>query len=217
MNQHRLHIDGPPVLLEPNAAQIIAVTLHELATTCLLMALSGQFQTPARLSAIGPKRTKSDFGPGRFVLLTRSGQSETLPAAAEVTSMAPSVTPNRTGVRIHMRWRIHARCRIDRIFFNHHWRRRYNYGPANHDGSRLLDNDRGRSPVHVRDPAHSLELRYSEVPADRRPLPARQELVRLLHPRSLYAWTLFPCLSPCAQQTREPIVRSMNGCSAVPF
>ena len=53
--------------------------------------------------------------------------SETLPAAAEVTSIAPSITPNRTGVRIiHRRCRIHARCRIDRIFVNHHWRRRYN-------------------------------------------------------------------------------------------
>ena len=31
-DQQRVHIDGPPVLLEPNAAQAIAVTLHELAT-----------------------------------------------------------------------------------------------------------------------------------------------------------------------------------------
>ena len=69
--------------------------------------------------------------------------------------MAPSVTPNRTGVRIHMRCRIHARCRIDRIFINHRWRRRYNDRPANHDGlgndgSRLLDNERRRTPVLVR-------------------------------------------------------------------
>jgi two-component sensor histidine kinase len=28
----RVHIDGPPVLLETNVAQVIAVTLHELAT-----------------------------------------------------------------------------------------------------------------------------------------------------------------------------------------
>jgi hypothetical protein len=42
---------------------------------------------------------------------------------------SPSATPNRTGVRIH------RRCRIDRIFINHHWRRRYN--------------DRRRSPVRV--------------------------------------------------------------------
>ena len=81
--------------------------------------------------------------------------SETLPTAAEVTSIAPSATPNRTGVRIHRRCRIHARCRIDRIFINHHWRRRYNDRPANHeclgnDGSRLLDNDRWRRPVLVR-------------------------------------------------------------------
>jgi hypothetical protein len=49
-----------------------------------------------------------------------------------------------------------VRCRIDRIFINHHWRRRYNDRPANHDGlgndgSRLLDNDRRRSPVLVRE------------------------------------------------------------------
>jgi PAS domain S-box-containing protein len=31
-NQQRVRIDGPPVLLEPDAAQAIAVTLHELAT-----------------------------------------------------------------------------------------------------------------------------------------------------------------------------------------
>jgi two-component sensor histidine kinase len=31
-NQQRVRIDGPPVLLEPNLAQIIAMTLHELAT-----------------------------------------------------------------------------------------------------------------------------------------------------------------------------------------
>jgi hypothetical protein len=80
-----------------------------------------------------------------------------LPTAAEVTSMSPSVTPNRTGVRIHRWCRIHARCRIDRIFINHHWRRRYNDRPPNHDGlgndgSLLLDNDRRRTPVLVRMP-----------------------------------------------------------------
>src|ERR1700722_14459874 len=31
-DERRVRIDGPEVLLEPNAAQIIAVTLHELAT-----------------------------------------------------------------------------------------------------------------------------------------------------------------------------------------
>ena len=31
-NQRRVRIDGPPVLLEPDVAQIIAMTLHELAT-----------------------------------------------------------------------------------------------------------------------------------------------------------------------------------------
>ena len=37
--------------------------------------------------------------------------------------------------------------------------------------------------------------------------------MHLLHPRSLYAFTLFPCLSPCSEQTRENVVGSMNGCS----
>lgn len=32
MNEGRVRIDGPPTLLDPNAAQAIAVTLHELAT-----------------------------------------------------------------------------------------------------------------------------------------------------------------------------------------
>jgi hypothetical protein len=68
--------------------------------------------------------------------------------------MAPSVTPNRTDVRIYRRGRRYPRCRIDRIFINHHRRRRYNDRRANHDGlgndgSRLLDNDRRRSPVLV--------------------------------------------------------------------
>jgi PAS domain S-box-containing protein len=31
-NQQRVHLDGPPILLEPNTAQTIAITLHELAT-----------------------------------------------------------------------------------------------------------------------------------------------------------------------------------------
>jgi len=64
--------------------------------------------------------------------------------------MAPSTTPNRTGVGIYRGCRIHARRRIDRIFINHHWRRRYEDGPANHNGSRLLDNDRRHSPVLIR-------------------------------------------------------------------
>ena len=37
--------------------------------------------------------------------------------------------------------------------------------------------------------------------------------MHLLHLRSLYAFTLFPCLSPCSEQTRENVVGSMNGCS----
>jgi uncharacterized protein (TIGR00369 family) len=57
--------------------------------------------------------------------------------------MAPSVTPRRTGVRIHWRCRIYAWCGIDRIFINHHRRRRYNDRPANHDG---LGNDWCRLP-----------------------------------------------------------------------
>ena len=84
-----------------------------------------------------------------------AANSETLPTTVEVTSMAPSATPTRTGVRIYTRCRIHSRCRIDRVVFNHHSRRRYNDGAANHedlgnDGSRLLDNNRRRSPVRVR-------------------------------------------------------------------
>ncbi|MGC2155704.1 MAG: sensor histidine kinase, partial [Pseudolabrys sp.] len=31
-NQRRVRIDGPPVLLEPDVAQAVAITLHELAT-----------------------------------------------------------------------------------------------------------------------------------------------------------------------------------------
>jgi hypothetical protein len=37
--------------------------------------------------------------------------------------------------------------------------------------------------------------------------------MHLLHTKSLYASTLFPCFSPRSEQTREPVVRSMNGCS----
>jgi hypothetical protein len=73
-----------------------------------------------------------------------------LPTAVEVTPMSPSGTPNRTGVRIHGRCRIHARYRIDRIFINHH-RRRYNDRSANDDGgSRLLDNDRRCRSILIR-------------------------------------------------------------------
>lgn len=35
LNQRRVRVDGPPVLLEPNAAQVIALTLHELATNAV--------------------------------------------------------------------------------------------------------------------------------------------------------------------------------------
>jgi hypothetical protein len=73
-----------------------------------------------------------------------------------MTSIAPSATPNRTGVRVDRRCGIDAGCRIDRIFFNHYARLRYNDRPANHDGlgndrSRFLDNDRRRCPVFVRE------------------------------------------------------------------
>src|SRR5262249_21374802 len=59
----------------------------------------------------------------------------------------------------------------------------------------------------------SLELRCSEVPANRRLLPARQKLVHLLHPRLLYSCTLFLNLSPVASKRGNPFVRSMNGFS----
>ena len=39
-------------------------------------------------------------------------------------------------------------------------------------------------------------------------------MLHLLHTRSLYAYTLLPCLSPYGEQTREHVVRSMNGSSA---
>src|SRR4051794_21766716 len=46
-----------------------------------------------------------------------------LPAAVEVTSIPPSTPPTRTGVCIN------AGCRVyGVIFFDHHWRRRYDNG-----------------------------------------------------------------------------------------
>ena len=47
-------IDGPEVLLEPNSAQAIAVTLHELATTCMLPSMATYFLAPkVRLRSSG--------------------------------------------------------------------------------------------------------------------------------------------------------------------
>jgi hypothetical protein len=57
--------------------------------------------------------------------------------------MAPSSAPNRTGICVYRRCRVHWRCGIERIFFNDHWGRRHN------DRSRFLDNDRRRSPILV--------------------------------------------------------------------
>ena len=76
--------------------------------------------------------------------------------AVEVMSMAPalSVTPNWSCVRIRSR-----RC-VDRIFFNHHWRSRYNDWPFDDNWrSRFLDNDGGRRPIFVRLIAWSLAVR----------------------------------------------------------
>jgi hypothetical protein len=95
---------------------------------------------------------------------------ETLPTAAEVTSMAPSATPSRTGVRIHRRCCIQARCRIDRIFLDHYWRRRYNDRPANHNGLGndgiipLLDNHRRRRPVRENLPLISRNFTIGSYP-----------------------------------------------------
>ena len=117
------------------------------------MSASGTKRTLACALHMSAFRSKADIEKSSAVhgeqygvgsKLGRAVPSETLPPAAEVTSMAPSVTPSRTGVRIDRRCRIHARRHIDGIFINHHWRPRYN------DGSRLLDNDRRRSPVRVR-------------------------------------------------------------------
>jgi hypothetical protein len=74
---------------------------------------------------------------------------EPLPAAVEVTVVAPSVTPNWTGVSVD------SRCRIDRIFLYHHRCWRHNHGSPNHhslgdDGSWLLDNDTRSRSIFVR-------------------------------------------------------------------
>jgi hypothetical protein len=142
--------------------------------------------------------------------------SETLPTAAEVTSIAPSATPTRTSVRIHRRCRIDARYRIDRIFINHRWRRRYNDRPANHDnGSRLLDNDRWRRPVLVRIAWNFAIGRYSVAIA------GEARASALAAPKIALRMDVAPFLIPffCFfvalwKKTREPVVRFMNACSA---
>src|SRR5262245_33732600 len=58
---------------------------------------------------------------------------------------------------------------------------------------------------------HNLEFRYEGLPADRRPRPARQELVHLLQPRLLYACKLFPWLSPCERPRPEAAANLLNG------
>jgi hypothetical protein len=56
---------------------------------------------------------------------------------------SPSATPNRTGVRIH------RRCRIDRIFINHHRRRHKDRRRSPVRVWRRRYNNRWRSPVRV--------------------------------------------------------------------
>ena len=96
MKQKRVHIDGPPVLLEPDAAQAIAVTLHELSTNAAkygsLSVASGQVhlkwshETDGRFRLSwtetgGPKvqvPTRKGFG-GRIIEQTigqRSGKTK---------------------------------------------------------------------------------------------------------------------------------------------
>ena len=69
--------------------------------------------------------------------------------------MAPSLMPNRTGVRICAPFWIDGIFLNHRIFLNHHSRLLYNDRPANHDrlgdyGGPLLDNDAWLGPVLVR-------------------------------------------------------------------
>ena len=130
-------------------------------------------------------------------LLTQSGHREgqrQSPTAAVVTSMTPSITPNRMGVRIQRRCRVHARRRIDRIFINHHWRRRYNEG-------RLLDDDRRRSPVAVR--ANFRLIAWNFAIARHRQIGG--------HPRSLFACTLFLVCRPLASKRGNPLLGPWMG------
>ena len=66
--------------------------------------------------------------------------------------MAPSVTPNRTGVRIYGPVRIDGVFLNHRILLNHHSRSLYNDRPANHDclgnyRSPLLNDEARLRPV----------------------------------------------------------------------
>jgi hypothetical protein len=127
------------------------------------------------------------------------GFSAPLATPAEVTSMTPSVTPNRAGVRIYRRSRIHSRCHIDRIIINHDCRRHHD------DRCELLfDNDRWRRSVLIG--RNFTITRHLEISGHC----PRQALVHLLHPRAFYASMLFLCLSPFSEQTQEDLVRSMN-------
>jgi hypothetical protein len=103
---------------------------------------------PRRLAAAGSSHISKSH--------RRRAHRETLPITVKVTSMTPSATPSRTGIRkCRRRFGIYSRCRIDRVFFNHYSRWRYNDGAANHDRlgndrSCPLDNHRRRSAVLVR-------------------------------------------------------------------
>jgi hypothetical protein len=171
----------------------------------------------AKCLLLNPKRaSQSGLGKQPRVLPCLS---ETSPTAAEVTSMAPTVTPPRTRVRIYWSCRINTRCRIHRIFINHHWRRRHNDRPANYDGlgndgSRLLDYNTRRSPILIRGPLIAWNLRnYRQIGGHCRRGKSKCTCCtqdRFTHGRC--SLLCFPCLSQLmASKTPEPIVRSTTG------
>ena len=63
-NESRVSIEGPEVLLEPNSAQAIAVTLHELATNAakygVLSAAEGQIEVKWSHTADGPSTVRAN-------------------------------------------------------------------------------------------------------------------------------------------------------------